>query len=157
GHGARTDSSALEAPPKMHAREFAVRVRLTSRAARTVLLAFLLLSSITPNAFASGTISGHVTDSVTTLALPNTAIAFYDGDNDVILSPTATTDASGNYTATLRAGTYLVFTQARNGYINKAWNNVSCSAVCDVNSFVPLVVTNGGAITGIDFALVPGG
>src|SRR5439155_16105820 len=102
-------------------------------------------------AFAAGSISGRVTSSTTGLGLPNDVVQFYNlnaNDNPA----TTTTDSSGNYTMNLPAGSYAVVTQDIHGYINEVYNNVQCSAVCDVNSLTPVVVTT-TAVTNINFVL----
>jgi hypothetical protein len=84
-------------------------------------------------------------------------VQFYDlSANDNFPFATATADGTGNYSQTLPPGTYGVLTQNAQGYINKIWNNISCSATCDVNSLTPVVVS-GAAVSGIDFALDSGG
>jgi hypothetical protein len=104
-----------------------------------------------------GSISGQSTDSATHNGIAGAQVQFYDlnGNSDFPFA-TATADGSGNYAQDLPDGTYGVLTQNTQGYINKIWDDVPCSAVCDVNSITPVVVS-GGAITGIDFDLSPGG
>ena len=84
-------------------------------------------------------------------------VQFWDM-NDNVDGPVAiaTADGGGNYSQNLPDSTYGVVTQNAQGYINKIWNNVSCSATCDVDSLTHVVVS-GGAVTGINFDLSPGG
>jgi hypothetical protein len=124
---------------------------------RAALSAILLLLAFSSNALAAGTVSGQITDAVTHVGIAGARVLFFnlnDGDGDI--AATATADANGNYTQNVPDGTYGLLTQNSQGYINKIWNNVTCSATCDVDSVTPVVVA-GGAITGINFALTPGG
>ena len=82
-------------------------------------------------------------------------VQFYDLNNDDFPA-TATLDGTGNYTVNLPAGSYAVLTQNTQGHVNEIWPNVSCSAVCDVGSIVPIDITT-NAVTDIDFVLDPGG
>jgi len=118
-------------------------------------LAALCAATATP-ALAAGSISGRVTNSATSLGMPGVALHFYDLNADDYPFAIATTDANGDYVQALPAGTYGVLTQNAQGFINEIWNNVSCSAVCDLDSVTPIEVT-ASAVTGIDFALSPGG
>jgi hypothetical protein len=84
-------------------------------------------------------------------------VRFYDfSDDDGDIFFTATADANGNYSQNLADGSWVAVTINTQGLINKIWNNISCSATCDVNSITPIVVA-GGAVTNINFALTPGG
>ncbi len=124
---------------------------------RAALAAALLIPGYASNALAAGSISGQITNSVTHTGIAGAKVQFYDfsdGDGDNVV--TATADANGNYSQNLPDGSYVAVTQNTQGYINKIWNNVSCSATCDVDSITPVVVA-GGAVTGINFALSPGG
>ncbi len=120
-------------------------------------MAALLIPGYASNALASGSISGQITSSVTHTGIAGAMVQFYDlnGDSDGPVA-TATADGGGNYSQNLPDGSYGVLTQNAQGYINKVWNNISCSATCDVNSLTPVVVS-GGAVTGISFDLDPGG
>ncbi len=123
-----------------------------------LLLTSALLAGGAADALAQGgTISGRVTSSTTSLGLPNTEIHFYDLNSNAD-SPTAiaTTDAQGDYSINLPPGEYGFITHNTQGYINEIFDNVQCSAVCDVNSLTPVTVTNGSSFTA-NFALDPGG
>ena len=133
-----------------------VRIRPMSLI-RAALAAAILVPGYASDALAAGSVSGQVTNSVTHVGIAGAQVRFYDfSDGDGDISFTATADANGNYSQNLPDGTYVAVTQNTQGLINKIWNNVSCSATCDVDSIMPVVVA-GGAITGIDFALSPGG
>jgi hypothetical protein len=119
------------------------------------LAAALLVPLCASSALAAGSISGQITDSVTHVGIANAKVQFYNlnSNNDPI---TATADGNGNYSQSLPDGSYGVITQAGQGYINQIWNNISCSAVCDVESLTPVVVS-GAPVSGINFALASGG
>ena len=125
---------------------------------KAALASALLVVGYAPNALAAGTVSGQVTNAVTHVGVAGANVTFYDfsdnGDGDIFF--TATADASGNYSQNLPDGSYVAVTQNTQGLINKIWDNISCSATCDVNSITPIVVA-GGAVAGINFALPPGG
>jgi hypothetical protein len=116
---------------------------------------------ITPPTPAAGSISGQVKDSATNVGIAGARVQFYEtNDPDGIPVATATADANGNYTQNLPGGTYGVLTQAPGSYINKVWNNISCSAVCDIGDEgenLTWITVAGNAVTGIDFALTSGG
>jgi hypothetical protein len=125
---------------------------------KTALLAATLLIGVAANAFADGSISGRVTRSSDGTGIAGTVIQFYDfNSNDEDPAATTTTDGTGHYTINLPASTYGILTQDTNGYINEIYNNLQCSAVCDTSLLLEVVVTNGGALTNIDFALELGG
>src|SRR6478609_7400759 len=130
-----------------------VRVRRSSLV-RAALAATLFILASASNALAAGGISGKITNSVTLAGIPGAKVQFYDliGNSDYPIA-TATADGSGNYLQALPDGTYGVLTQNTQGYINQIWQNISCSAICDVDNLTPVVVS-GGAISNINFALV---
>ena len=134
------------------------RERFAISLVKTALLAAILLTCVATQAFAAGSISGNVsTSAIPHVPLANTVVQFYDlNGNTEGPTATATTDASGNYTVNLPAGTYGVLTQDTHGYINQIYDNVPCSATCDVNVITPVIVTN-SAVTEINFLLDPGG
>lgn len=134
-----------------------VPARPRSSLFRTAVAAAMLILGFTSNALAAGGISGQITDSVTHVGIAGAQVQFYDlNANDNSPSATATADGSGNYFQSLPNGSYGVLTQNASGHINKIWNNISCSAVCDVNSLTPVVVA-GVTVANINFALDPGG
>jgi hypothetical protein len=125
-------------------------------------MAAAFLAAAASEALASGSISGHLKDSGTNAALVGAQVLFHDFNNDAVLAvATATTDASGNYTQNLPDGTYAVLSHAGGTYINQLWQNLSCSAVCNIGPNGSLITTitisGGNNVTGIDFALVSGG
>jgi hypothetical protein len=125
---------------------------------RTVLLLGALILGGATDALAqgTGTISGKVTNAAL-VPLPNTELWFFDfnsaGDG---LVATATTDAQGDYSVNLPPGQYAIFTQNVLGYINEAYPNFPCSAVCNLESITPFTL-NSGATFVANFALDPGG
>ena len=127
------------------------------------IVAIFLLAAAQPadlragGASTAGSISGRVTNSATGLGMPNVGLHFYDLNANLDgPSAIATTDANGDYTVNVANSDWGIITQNTVGFINKIYNNVPCSAVCDVNIITPVTVTN-NAVTGIDFVLDPGG
>ena len=103
----------------------------------------------------TGTISGTVTDTQTLLPISGISVVIYDVDNNLITI--APTDGSGNFTtaATLDTGTYYALTSNGQGYLDKLYNNITCTN-CLPNGGTPIAVTSGVATTSINFALTPG-
>src|SRR5581483_6108796 len=136
----------------------AVRLRVRRTVlARAGLAAAMLIPGYASNAWAAGSISGHITESVTHTGIAGAQVQFYDlnGNTDFPVA-TATADGSGNYSQNLPDGSYGALTQNTQGYINKIWNNIACSSTCDLNSITSIVVS-GATVTGINFALDPNG
>jgi hypothetical protein len=105
----------------------------------------------------TGTISGTITGSDTLLGLPNADVWIFNlNSNGDTADAIVTTNGSGFYTATLPPGAYAVYTQNRSGYINEAWDNHPCSAVCDLETVDEIIVTNGSSSVA-NFVLDPGG
>src|SRR5262245_46800136 len=101
---------------------------------KAALTAALFVPLCASTVLAAGSISGQITSSASHAGIPFAKVQFYElSANSNAPSATATADANGNYSQNLPDGTYGVLTQNTGGYINKIWNNVSCSAVCDVN------------------------
>jgi len=124
---------------------------------KAALTAVLLLLGYTSNALASGHVSGQITDSVTHTGIAGAKVQFYDvNSNGNFPVATATADGSGNYSQNLPDGSYALLTQNTQGYINKIWNNISCSATCDVSSLTAVVVS-GADVGSINFQLDSGG
>ncbi len=127
------------------------------RVLKTILLVLALLLGAATEALAQGTISGTVSSSTTGLGLPNGEVHFYELDGATgVERRITTTDGLGNYTINLPPGTYGFLTQNKQGYINEIFDNIPCSAVCDVESLTPVIVTNGSARVA-NFILDPGG
>src|SRR6185295_11639993 len=128
---------------------------------KAALLAAALLTGVAADAFADGSISGRVTGSNAPGGLQGTVIqAFNLNTDDSGPITIATTDASGNYSGNVPAGLYVVLTQDTHGYINEIWNNLPCSAVCNITEndiLTNAVLVTNGAVTGINFVLDPGG
>jgi hypothetical protein len=126
----------------------------------TVLISIIVLACLIPArpaaraAAAAGSISGRVTSSTNGLGLQGTRLRIYDAINDT-LAVGAVTDANGDYTVNLPAGTYAVLTDDTHGHVNEIWNNVKCSTTCDTSSVTFIDVTT-TPVTGIDFVLDPG-
>src|SRR3954451_18267084 len=124
---------------------------------RAALTAALLVLAHDSSVLAAGTVSGKIPKSVTNAGIAGAHVQFYDlNTNADFPIATATADVNGDYSQSLPDGTYGALTQNTQGYINKIWNNVSCSATCDLNSITSIIVS-GSAITNINFALASGG
>jgi hypothetical protein len=124
-------------------------------------MAAAFLGPAASDALATGSISGQVKDSGTTVGIPGAQVQFFDLNSNANLPvATATADGSGHYTQNLPDSTYGVLTHAPGSYINQIWSGISCSAVCNIGTNggnITHVVIAGNAVTGIDFSLVPGG
>ena len=123
--------------------------------ARVAALVSALLAGAATEASAAGSISGRVTSSTTSLGLGGTVVQVFDLDND-LFAGTATADSNGFYTISLPASLYAVFTYNTQGYINEIYNNIQCSAVCDVDAITPITVAT-NPVTDVNFVLDPGG
>ena len=99
-----------------------------------------------------GTISGRVFDEVTHASI-NSRIGIYDGSGNLVSY--GYTDFSGIYTAGgLPTGNYFAVTQNYSGYLDKLYDNISCSGGnCTVTTGTPIGVTLGANTDGINFVL----
>ena len=144
----------------MTARVLPARVFLSRQAfLHTVLLSIIVLACLIParpaaHATAAGSISGRVTSSNGGGALQGTRLRIYDLNNDTFILG-AVTDANGDYSWPVPAGTYTVLTDDTHGHINEIWNDVKCSTTCNTNNVTFFDVSN-SPVTGIDFVLDPG-
>src|SRR5262249_40184227 len=127
--------------------------RIIASIVRSILLT-VALTSVAADAFAAGSISGRVTSSTTGNGLGGTVIQVFDINADRFAF-TATADGMGFYTVDLPPGSYALLTQNTQGYINEIWDNIQCSAVCDVNSITPIAIGT-DPVTNINFVLDPG-
>ncbi len=132
---------------------------------RTVLVGVLALAGLpAPAAAQSGTVTGTVTNAATNAPLAGRFVTFCTG---TAAGPScftsSATDASGNYTAPLAAGSYVAYTLGFNtlGFVNEIYDNIPCPTVCVSQTAVAtgtsIVVGAGAAVTGRNFALDPGG
>ena len=123
---------------------------------RSCVLLLTLVSTafwMVPIAHADGTISGSVIDADTGLGFA-LCIGFFDDQGNWV---TQACPPDGVYTSpVLLSGTYYVKTDNWTGYYEEVWNDVPCNPQCDVTTGTPIVVGS-AAVTGIDFALQPGG
>ncbi|MEM7585328.1 MAG: carboxypeptidase-like regulatory domain-containing protein, partial [Acidobacteriota bacterium] len=106
----------------------------------------------------AGTISGRVTDARTGEPLPFIGIRFFDSSG--FASVTTTTDIDGRYLRGLSAGSYRVRTDSRRQYADELYDDVLCplrGLECDLTRGTPFDVAPGVTISGVDFALEPGG
>ncbi|MEZ5291338.1 MAG: carboxypeptidase regulatory-like domain-containing protein [Vicinamibacterales bacterium] len=114
----------------------------------------LLLAMPTVARAQTGTVTGKVTNAAT--GTPVTS-----GSVRVCLAAGCTSHAlngSGNYTATVAAGTYILHTDVT-GLVNEVFDHVPCAFFCDSaerDLGAPVVVGSGSVVTR-NFALSPGG
>lgn len=103
----------------------------------------------------SGTLSGTVTDAVAGTGLENVSIIVFDTETNSPTETSLTTDASGNFSATLSPGTYFLkfFKQGYNAVPSPGIEAVAFSIEAGVTTtqsaeMSPSTVTNGGYISG---------
>jgi hypothetical protein len=103
-----------------------------------------------------GTISGTITDSVTSNPVESD-LYVYDTSGNIVAY--GFTDGSGNYQiGGLLTGTYFVLTSNYWGYIDELYDNIQCfKGNCDPTTGKSISVTQGSTTPGIDFALDAGG
>ncbi|HEV7920766.1 MAG TPA: carboxypeptidase regulatory-like domain-containing protein [Thermoanaerobaculia bacterium] len=102
-------------------------------------------------------ITGKVTDASTSSALNGVDVLVYDSNGD--LAASATSDASGNYTAVLAAsGTYYALTSASAypQYTNQLYDHIPCTG-CDPTTGTAITATVGAITPNIDFGLAGAG
>ena len=104
-----------------------------------------------------GNISGRITHSSTGLSIGNAWINIYDSAGNRLTW--AWTDPSGNYLTNdgLAAGAYYAVSSNDAGLLNELYDNLPCYFGCDATAGAPIPVTVASTVTGIDFALDPGG
>jgi 5-hydroxyisourate hydrolase-like protein (transthyretin family) len=125
---------------------------------RWILCLALGLVYAAPAYAAPGTVSGTVTRAATSTPVAgsylNLCTASYTCEG-------APTDASGVFTFTVEPGTYYLYTYNQQGLVNEIYDNIGCLGICDLNEVIntgtPVVVTSGGALAGLNFALDEGG
>jgi hypothetical protein len=105
-----------------------------------------------------GRITGTVTDAATALPLAGVSVLVYDSGGTQLTS--GYTSGSGVYTTSsgLPAGTYYARTSNSLGYFDELYDDKPCAdGNCSVTTGTAVAVTSGATVTGIDFALSPGG
>jgi 5-hydroxyisourate hydrolase-like protein (transthyretin family) len=105
--------------------------------------------SVAPGA----TITGQVTDAQTGKPVPNVTINFNTSNGSFVTG--TSTNASGNYTVGLAAGTYFARTFNSLGYVDGLFNGLNCLN-CSVGTGTPIVVTVGSMTSGVSFVLSQG-
>jgi hypothetical protein len=109
----------------------------------------------------NGQVTGKVTNSASGAGVPGGSLRFCTAAE--VCFNTVNTDANGDYTISLAPGTYYAFTVTFNtlGFINEIYNDLLCPVTCDpaaaIGTGTAIVVTSGGAVSGRNFALAPGG
>ena len=88
--------------------------------------------------------------------LTGVAVQLYDGRGQGL--GVFFTDASGNFSASaIPAGAVFARTSNQLGYVDQLHSSLVCVGFCEPTLGTPITVPNGGAATGINFALAPGG
>lgn len=102
-------------------------------------------------------ISGTVTSTGDGAPITAVRIDVYDGGGSWVSS--SNPDGTGQWAteAGLAAGNYFALTDNWWGHVDELWDDIPCSAGCVVTDGTPIVVTGGVSVTGVDFALDPGG
>ena len=111
-----------------------------------------------PKALSSVTLSGVVTDAGT--ALPITSGVTIQATNFTALTTTSTAvGAGGAWSITLPAGSYQLRTTNSAGYVNQAYNGLTCfdTLLCPRYAGNIVTVADGGSASGLNFALNKGG
>lgn len=102
-----------------------------------------------------GTISGVVTASDSGLPLAGVSVRVLNTSSTTVVS--ATTSATGSWSALVPAGTYSLVTANNLGYVDERWDNVLCPGSICPASGTQFVVTAGGLQAGKNFVLDRGG
>lgn len=103
-------------------------------------------------ALGTGSISGSVTDAVTSAPAFDAFTVLVDSLGEFI-DFQFTDSAGGYFFSGLDTGSYRVFAAATD-YVSEVYNNIPCDA-CDLTTGTPVSVTNGVNTGGINFALTP--
>jgi acetyltransferase-like isoleucine patch superfamily enzyme len=104
------------------------------------------------------TISGTVTDALTSSGIADVGVYFYDAEGN--WAAEAYTDTDGDFTTRqgLSAGSYFVVTDSSwsGAYRDQLYDGLDCHDwSCDILSGTPVVVGEQETVSGIDFALYP--
>jgi 5-hydroxyisourate hydrolase-like protein (transthyretin family) len=126
-----------------------------ARILRTVLLAAVAAGAGAGTAAAQGSLSGRVTDAGS-VPLAGVSVQIYDSLGQGLTA--AFTDPAGNFSiSSLPAGTVFARTFNQLGYVDQLYAGLTCVGFCEPTLGTPITVTNGGATTGVNFALAQGG
>jgi len=99
-----------------------------------------------------GSVSGTLTDGSTAAAIPGVDVRIFDSGGSFVTS--AITDASGTFTISgLAAGTCYARTMNSAGFLDERFDDLACTASCDILMGTPISVGDGVTTTNIDFAL----
>lgn len=107
--------------------------------------------------FGKATISGKVVDATTNQPIQNASVeakSRLDPSFENASAAGALTDANGNYTLNLPAGSYQIVSQ-RGSYLSEAYDGVDCGDGCSRTTGPATTVTNGQNLTNINFSLDP--
>ena len=126
-----------------------------ARILRTALFAAVAAAAGAATAAAQGTVSGQVTDASGT-PLAGVVIQLYDSRGQGLGA--SFTDAAGNFSASaVPAGTVFARTFNQLGYVDQLYFGLACVGFCEPTLGTPITVPNGGAASGVNFALAQGG
>jgi hypothetical protein len=103
-----------------------------------------------------GSISGTVTDSVSTSTLQGVAVLIYDPEGHYLFTRYSGSDGTYATTIGLVPGNYFARTANSIGYVDELWDDIACMPSCTILDGTPIVVGAGEDVTGIDFAIDPG-
>lgn len=132
--------------------------------ARSASIAVLMVAALPALAAAqNGTVTGTVTNAATAAPLVGRSLVFCTAlPSGTSCVGTSSTNASGNYSVSLPAGTYVAFTSNFNslGFVNEIYDNIPCPTVCLTATAMAtgtgIVVASGATVTGKNFALDAG-
>jgi hypothetical protein len=104
-----------------------------------------------------GRMSGRVTNASSGAPLVGVLVWIYNSSGDVVTA--GLTDASGAYATSsgLSTGTYYARTSNSSGFIEKLYDDITCTGSrCAVITGTPISVTAGETTGNVNFALTPG-
>ena len=110
---------------------------------------------------AMGSISGRVTDAGTGQGIPFPSVILESTETGSTIYTQG--DETGRYQSPgLDSGDYYVYTENHDFYVDEIYDNVPCArdpytVICDTTTATPVSVELFTEVTGIDFALEPGG
>jgi len=101
---------------------------------------------------AGGEITGVIVDESSGAPLPSIRVKLSDEEGRYLRY--TWTDSGGTYSfRALAMGSYFVYTDDYDGYVNEVYDDVTCIGSCDPTAGTPIVVRAATTSSGIDFAL----
>ena len=119
-------------------------------------------SSATGNvslSFGKATISGKVVDAATSQPIQGAAVyakSRMDSAYPINYADTELTDASGNYSLVVPAGSYQI-SASKGNYLQEVYDGILCPDDCNATTGPAISVTNGQQVNSINFSLDLGG